>query len=51
MDAFFLKIYNEMIRDLLCPKSETKGIELEIKHDNKGCTTMTNLSTVRSTTC
>lgn len=47
MDAFFLEIYNEKIRDLLRPKSETKGIEFEIKHDNKGCTTVTNLSTVR----
>lgn len=47
MDAFFLEIYNEKIRDLLRPKSETKGIEYEIKHDNKGGTTVTNLSTVR----
>lgn len=47
MDAFFLEIYNEKIRDLLRPKTETKGIEYEIKHDNKGCTTVTNLSTVR----
>jgi kinesin family protein C1 len=45
MEASFLEIYNETIRDLLCPHGTEK--EHEIIHDKKGNTTVTNLTIVK----
>jgi len=60
MEAFFLEIYNEKIRDLLKNKKRggssnqsstakkekkvSKEDKYEIKHDTKGVTTVTNLT-------
>ena len=43
MEAMFIEIYNEQLRDLLCtkPKEDTK---YEIKHDQKGTTSVTNMT-------
>lgn len=41
MQAQFLEIYNETLRDLL-DSSEGEGKKLDIKHDNKGKTTVTD---------
>lgn len=44
MEATFLEIYNEQLRDLLCTKPK-EDIKYEIKHDQKGNTTVTNVTT------
>jgi len=44
MEAMFLEIYNENLRDLLC-KNPKEDIKYEIKHDAKGNTTVTNMTT------
>jgi kinesin family protein C1 len=47
MEVMYLEIYNETIRDLLIPNpSKVKEeIKYEIKHDQKGVTTVTNVTT------
>jgi len=47
LEASFLEIYNESIKDLLVSKSD-KEISYNIKHDNKG-TTVTDLTSVKVT--
>jgi len=48
LEASFLEIYNEAIKDLLVSKSD-KEISYNIKHDNKGTTVVTNLTSVKVT--
>jgi len=45
IEASFLEIYNETVRDLLV--SNSKGVKYDIKHDQQGRTTVTNLKTVK----
>ena len=45
MDASFLEIYNETIRDLLSKKSEDN--KHEIKHEGNGNITITGLSSFK----
>ena len=48
MEVNYLEIYNETIRDLLCPQNNIKEeIKYEIKHDNKGNTSVTNMTTMK----
>jgi kinesin family protein C1 len=50
LEASFLEIYNESVRDLLSKNISTnpdvEAIKHEIKHDNSGNTSVTNLTTV-----
>lgn len=46
MEAMFLEIYNETINDLLATK-HNPDTKYEIKHDAKGNTSVTNLTTVK----
>jgi len=46
MEVMFLEIYNEQLRDLLATK-RSDDTKYEIKHDNKGNTTVTNMTTVK----
>jgi kinesin family protein C1 len=43
MEAMFIEIYNEQLRDLLCTKPK-EDVKYEIKHDQKGNTTVTNMT-------
>jgi kinesin family protein C1 len=45
IEASFLEIYNESVRDLL--GSQSKPLKHDIKHDSRGHTTVTNLKTVK----
>ncbi|PRP79528.1 hypothetical protein PROFUN_12719 [Planoprotostelium fungivorum] len=47
MEATYVEIYNESIRDLLAKKQVTDDIKYDIKHDTKGNTTITNITTVK----
>eukprot|EP01113_Clastostelium_recurvatum_P043143 TRINITY_DN7088_c0_g1_i4.p1 TRINITY_DN7088_c0_g1~~TRINITY_DN7088_c0_g1_i4.p1 ORF type:complete len:687 (-),score=208.63 TRINITY_DN7088_c0_g1_i4:86-1921(-) len=47
MDAFFLEIYNETIRDLLCSKAAAADTKYDIKHDGSGLTSVTNMTVTR----
>ncbi len=42
MQAQFLEIYNETLRDLLETPGASEGKKLDIKHDAKGKTTVTD---------
>lgn len=44
MEVTYLEIYNETLRDLLCSASKQED-KYEIKHDAKGNTTITNMTT------
>jgi kinesin family member C1 len=45
MEADFIEIYNEQLRDLLATRVKA-GTKYEIKHDNKGSTSVTNVRVV-----
>jgi kinesin family protein C1 len=47
MEAMFLEIYNEQINDLLSTKKHQEDVKFEIKHDNKGNTTVSNLTYIK----
>jgi len=46
IEASFLEIYNETIRDLLGPQGKNAQ-KLDVKHDNQGRTTVNNLKTFK----
>jgi kinesin family protein C1 len=47
MEAMYIEIYNESIKDLLAKKQVSEDTKYDIKHDAKGNTTITNATTIK----